>query len=133
MKKPAVPDIIFRSSLPVRLSDAAARNEGMITRKAVILVFKKREESRSNAAKTPMLIYANTPSTGLQKIIKKSSPDTLLWTRVRVRTILVEMRGVEPLSESTSSGCSPGADGYFGSPKLPVPLTEGKPTRPQVR
>ena len=94
--------------MPVRLFDAAARNEGMITRKAVILVFKKREESRSNAAKTPMLIYANTPSTGLQIIIKKSSPDTLLWTRVRVRTILVEMRGVEPLSESTSSGCSPG-------------------------
>lgn len=28
---------------------------------------------------------------------------------------MVEPRGVEPLSESASTGCSPGADGYCGS------------------
>ena len=50
---------------------AAARNRGKITRKAVILVSQKRKESRNIAARMPMLIYANTPSTGLQKIMKK--------------------------------------------------------------
>ena len=100
--------------MPVHLSDAAARNEGMITRKAVILVFKKREESRSNAAKTPMLIYANTPSTGLQIIIKKSSPDTLLWTRVRVRTILENDHGnnrIVPRVHFEPKGFISGGDG----------------------
>ena len=34
----------------------------------------------------------------------------------RLRTFVVEVRGVEPLSESTSSGPSPGADIYLDSP-----------------
>jgi len=33
--------------------------------------------------------------------------------------IMVEVRGVEPLSESTSSGPSPGADIYLDSPACP--------------
>ena len=40
---------------------------GKITRKAVILVSQKRKEPRNNAAKHPLLIHANTPSTGLEK------------------------------------------------------------------
>ena len=46
---------------------------------------------------------------------------------------LVEVAGVEPASESTLTGLSPGAVGYFGSLTLPVPITAGKPTRRQVR
>ena len=34
---------------------------------------------------------------------------------VEIRLFLVEVRGVEPLSESTLTGLSPGADGYSGS------------------
>ena len=34
---------------------------------------------------------------------------------VQTLSTLVEMRGVEPLSESTLTGLSPGADGYCGS------------------
>ena len=45
---------------------------------------------------------------------------------------MVEVRGVEPLSESTLTGLSPGADGYCGSLALPVPVTLGKPSRPGV-
>ena len=47
--------------------------------------------------------------------------------------ILVEVRGVEPLSENNSTGCSPGADGYCGRRYRPVPLPEGKPSRLPVR
>ena len=46
---------------------------------------------------------------------------------------LVEAGGVEPPSENTSSGTSPGADGYFGSLALPVPFPAGKPSRRRVR
>ena len=47
------------------------RNRENITRKAVILISQKRKEPQNNAAKHPLLIHANTPSTGLQKIMKK--------------------------------------------------------------
>ena len=47
--------------------------------------------------------------------------------------ILVEVRGVEPLSENNFTGLSPGADGYFGRRYRPVPLPLGKPSRPAVR
>ena len=47
--------------------------------------------------------------------------------------IMVEMAGVEPASESTLTGLSPGADDYCGSLTLPVPLPDGKPSRRQVR
>ena len=32
---------------------------------------------------------------------------------------MVEARGIGPLSENTSVKTSPGADGYFGSPRFP--------------
>jgi len=37
-------------------------------------------------------------------------------------SILVEMGGVEPPSESTLTGTSPGADSYFGEPNRLFPL-----------
>ena len=46
---------------------------------------------------------------------------------------MVEMRGVEPLSESNFTALSPGAVGYCGRRYRPVPLPAGKPTRRQVR
>ena len=46
---------------------------------------------------------------------------------------MVEVGGVEPPSESTLTGPSPGADGYCGSLALPVPLPVGKPSRRPVR
>ena len=46
---------------------------------------------------------------------------------------LVEVRGVEPLSENNSTGFSPGADGYCEGPDPSVPLPAGKPSRLQVR
>ena len=46
---------------------------------------------------------------------------------------LVEVGGVEPPSESTLTGPSPGAVGYFQRLSLRVPLPAGKPTRRQVR
>ena len=52
--------------------------------------------------------------------------DTIVSTAV---SVLVEARGVEPLSENASPGTSPGADGYSGSLALPVPLPQGKPSR----
>ena len=42
---------------------------------------------------------------------------------------MVEVRGVEPLSENNSTGLSPGADGYFRRRYRPVPLPIGKPSR----
>ena len=42
---------------------------------------------------------------------------------------LVEVGGVEPPSESTLTGLSPGADGYCGGLAPPVPLPDGKPSR----
>ena len=45
---------------------------------------------------------------------------------------LVEVRGVEPLSENHFTEFSPGAVGYCGRRYRPVPLTAGKPTRRQV-
>ena len=49
------------------------------------------------------------------------------------RVALVEVRGVEPLSENNSTGCSPGAGGYSGRRYRPVPLPAGKPPRRPVR
>jgi len=46
---------------------------------------------------------------------------------------VVEVRGVEPLSENNSTGPSPGADGYCGRQIRPVPLPAGKPSRLPVR
>lgn len=46
--------------------------------------------------------------------------------------LLVEAGRVELPSENPSMGTSPGADGYCGSPALPVPLSPGKPSRPGV-
>ena len=46
---------------------------------------------------------------------------------------LVEAGRVELPSENTSTGTSPGADGYCGSLTLPVPFPDGKPSRRQVR
>ena len=47
--------------------------------------------------------------------------------QVRLALLLVEARGVEPLSENTSTQTSPGADGYCGTG--PVPALTGKPSR----
>ena len=94
---------------------SAAHDRGKITEKAVILVSQKEKESRNIAAKPPMLIDANTPSTGLQELIKKSSHDTLLLDKGSSKDFLVEMGGVEPPSESVLTGTSPGADGYLHS------------------
>ena len=49
-----------------------------------------------------------------------------------VSFFLVEAGRVELPSENPSMGTSPGADGYCGSPELPVPLSPGKPSRPGV-
>ena len=49
------------------------------------------------------------------------------------KVVLVEARGVEPLSENASTRTSPGADGYCGRLSLPVPIRKGKPTRLSVR
>lgn len=46
---------------------------------------------------------------------------------------MVEVTGVEPVSENHFMGISPGADGYCGRRYRPVPLAVGKPSRPQVR
>lgn len=46
---------------------------------------------------------------------------------------LVEVAGVEPASESTLTGLSPGADDYCGGLSPPVPITDGKPSRRPVR
>jgi len=45
--------------------------------------------------------------------------------------IVVEVRGVEPLSENNFTQRSPGADGYCG--RSPIPLLAGKPSRLPVR
>ena len=74
---------------------SAAHDRGKITEKAVILVSQKEKESRNIAAKPPMLIDANTPSTGLQELIKKSSHDTLLLDKGSSKDFLVEMGGVD--------------------------------------
>ena len=42
---------------------------------------------------------------------------------------MVEVGGIEPPSESTLTGSSPGADGYCGGLSPPVPLPDGKPSR----
>ena len=62
-----------------------------------------------------MLIDANTPSTGLQELIKKSSRDTLLLDKGSSKDFLVEMGGVEPPSESALTETSPGAEGHLHS------------------
>ena len=62
-----------------------------------------------------MLIDANTPSTGLQELIKKSSHDTLLLNKGSSKDFLVEMGGVEPPSESALTETSPGAEGHLHS------------------
>lgn len=46
---------------------------------------------------------------------------------------MVEAGGVEPPSENSSMGTSPGADGYCGGLAPPVPLSPGKPSRLRVR
>ena len=48
-------------------------------------------------------------------------------------SFLVEAGGVEPPSENSSMGTSPGADGYSGGLAPPVPLSPGKPSRLRVR
>ena len=48
-------------------------------------------------------------------------------------SLVVEVRGVEPLSENKFTGCSPGADGYCGQRYCPVPLPIGKPSCLQVK
>ena len=47
--------------------------------------------------------------------------------------IMVEVAGVEPASESTLTGLSPGADDYCGGLTPPVPLEDGKPSRRHLR
>lgn len=49
------------------------------------------------------------------------------------RVVLVEMEGVEPSSESTLTGTSPGAAGFFGTLYAPVPFRTGKPASLSVR
>ncbi len=46
---------------------------------------------------------------------------------------LVEVAGVEPASESTLTGLSPGADAHCGGLSPPVPITGGRTPRRQVR
>ena len=46
-------------------------------------------------------------------------PLTYKGPRAFVSQNMVEARGVEPLSENTSTQTSPGAGGYFGSPRFP--------------
>ena len=54
----------------------------------------------------------STPRVGLTKS-KKLPPYGESFS------LLVEARGVEPLSENASKGTSPGADACFGSPRFP--------------
>jgi len=46
---------------------------------------------------------------------------------------VVEVRGVEPLSENNFTERSPGAGGHCGRRCRPVPLTAGRPSRLPVR
>ena len=61
---------------------------------------------------------------------RKYIPNDMQGSYLRV---MVEVRGVEPLSENNFTGLSPGADGYLGRRYRPVPLPPGKPSRPAVR
>ena len=72
------------------MSGSAAHNRGEITRKAGILVSQKQKELWNNAAKPSLLIHANIPATGLQKKIKKPSPDTLFLDKGSSKDFLVE-------------------------------------------
>ena len=47
--------------------------------------------------------------------MKKSSHDTLHLDKGSSKDFLVELRGIEPLSESNLTGLSPGADDSFHS------------------
>ena len=60
----------------------------------------------------------------------------MVWTHIAPKKMIgsdmrsmVEVAGVEPASESTLTGLSPGADGYCGGLSPPVPLPDGKPSR----
>ena len=46
---------------------------------------------------------------------------------ITVSAVVVELRGIEPLSESISTELSPGADGYFALTRSS--LSRGKPSR----
>lgn len=48
-------------------------------------------------------------------------------------SLVVEVAGVEPASESTLTGLSPGADDHCGGLTPPVPITDGRPSRRRVR
>lgn len=50
-----------------------------------------------------------------------------------VFSVLVEMGGVEPPSESALTGTSPGAAGFCGTLCVPVPFRTGKPASLSVR
>ena len=85
---------------------------------------------------TPGNTHANTPNDNKMTILynaQNSHSDVDLDEISSSKDCLVEVAGVEPASESTLTGLSPGAVGYFGSLTLPVPITAGKPTRRQVR
>ncbi len=56
-----------------------------------------------------------------------------LFHRLRAFPDLVEVAGVEPASESTLTGLSPGADDHCGGLAPPVPIPDGRPSRRQVR
>ena len=68
--------------------------------KAVILVSIKRKEPRNIAANPPLIIDANTPSIGLQELMKKSSPDTLLLGKGSSKDFLVDLVGLEPMTSA---------------------------------
>lgn len=68
-----------------------------------------KEKGKSQRAKTLWLLFAITQTKPSQQSRRHSS-------RVLCNIALVEARGVEPLSENTSTGTSPGADGCSDSP-----------------
>lgn len=67
----------------------------------------------------------------IAKIPHKTVRDFCLHLFCQCR--LVEVRGVEPLSENNFTGCSPGADGHCGRLIRPIPLPRGRPSRRGVR
>lgn len=67
-----------------------------------------KEKGKSQRAKTLWLLFAITQTKPSQQSRRHNS-------RVLCNIALVEAGGVEPPSENTSSGTSPGADGCFHS------------------
>ena len=78
-----------------------------------------------------MFAGSEIPPKAPQSIDKQRKTSNL--NGLLVFTVLVEMGGVEPPSESALTGTSPGAAGFCGTLCVPVPFRTGKPASLSVR